>query len=185
MNDGAGADGGEKFLRVFGEEDEGGVVGRLFKDFEEAVGCLFHEGRGGEDGEGALGLDGWAVIGDVDDLANLAELDEELWWVGGDDEDVGVGLDEDAGIFFVGFAEVVAGGDCFGDEVVKVLGGGDAVAVAAEAAEVGEAVGLGGLEAVDGFGEHEREGVFACAFGSGEDERAGKSLGADGSRGGG
>ena len=180
VNDGAGADGGEQLLGVFGEQDEGGVVGRLFEDFEEAVGGLFHEGRGGEDGEGAPGLDGRAVVGDVDDLADLAELDEQLRRVGRDDEDVGVGLDEDAGFFFVGFAEVVAGGDGLGDEVVEIGGVGDAGAVAAVAAEVGEAVGLGGLEAVDGLGEHEGEGVFACAAGAGEDERVGKALGADG-----
>ena len=47
------------------------------------------------------------------------------------------------------------------------------------AAEVWEAVGLSGIEAVDGFGEHEGEGVFARAAGPREDERVGKALNAD------
>ena len=55
----------------------------------------------------------------MDDLANLAELDEELRRVGGDDEDVGMGLDEDAGVFLVGFAQVFAGGDGFATRVSR------------------------------------------------------------------
>ena len=36
VNDGAGADGGQQFLGVLGEQDEGGVLGRLFEDLEQA-----------------------------------------------------------------------------------------------------------------------------------------------------
>jgi len=180
MHDGAGADGGEQLLGVFGEEDERGVLRRLFKDFEQAVGGLFHEGRGGEDGEGAAGLDRGAVEGDVDDLADLAKLDEELRRIGRDDEQVGVGLNEDAGFFLVGLAEGFTGLDGFGDEGFEVGGVGDAAAVGTLAAEVGKVVGFSWIGAVDGLGEHEGEGVFAGAFGAGEDERMGKALGADG-----
>ena len=116
----------------------------------------------------------------MNDLADLAELDEELRRVGGDDEDVGVGLDEDAGLFFVGLAELVAGGDGFRDAVVEVGGFCDAEAVGAAAAEVGEVVGLSGLEAVDGLGEHEGEGVLPCPAGAGEDHGLGDVAGADG-----
>ena len=110
----------------------------------------------------------------MNDLADLAELDEELGRVGRNDEDVGVGLDEDAGFALVGVAEVVTGGDGFSNALFEVVGVGDAQAVAAEAAEVGESIGLSGLEAVDGLGEHEGQGVFARASGTGEDEGMGK-----------
>ena len=115
----------------------------------------------------------------MDDLTYLAELDEELRWVGWDDEQVRVGLDEDAGLALVSIAEVVAGCDGFGDEGFEVGGVGDAEAVGTVAAEVWEAVGLSGVEAVDGFGEHEGERVFAGALGTGEDERVRKALSAD------
>ena len=39
----AGADGGEKFAGIFGEEDEVDGVGWLFEDLEERVGGLLHE----------------------------------------------------------------------------------------------------------------------------------------------
>jgi hypothetical protein len=81
----------------------------------------------------------------VDDLADLADFDEVLRRVGRDDEDVGVGLDEDAGFALVGFAEVVAGGEGFGDAGFEVGGLADALAVAADAAVVGrpsDSVGL-------------------------------------------
>jgi putative transcriptional regulator len=115
----------------------------------------------------------------VNDLANLAELDEQLGRVRWDDEDVGVSLDEDSGFALVGLAEVVSCGDGFGYARFKVGGVCDSKAVGALAAEVGKAVRLGGAEAVDGFGEHEGEGVLAGATGSGKDERVGKAPGAN------
>ena len=54
MNHGAGADGGQQLLGVFSEQDQRSVLGRLFENFEQAVGRLFHECRRGEDGEGAV-----------------------------------------------------------------------------------------------------------------------------------
>ena len=114
------------------------------------------------------------------DLADLAELDEELWGVGGNDENVGVSLDEDARFFFVGFAEVVAGGDGFGNAIVEVGGVADAGAVAALAAEVGETVRFSGVKAVHGLGQHEGQRVFPCAARAGQDERVGKAARAHG-----
>jgi hypothetical protein len=61
----------------------------------------------------------------VDDLADLAELDEQLRRVRRNDEQVGVGLDEDAGFALVGFAQVLAGPDGFGDKGFEV--GGEAM----------------------------------------------------------
>ncbi len=158
--------------------------GRLFEDFEQGVGGLLHHVGGGEDEDAARGLGG-EVVGALDEGADLAELDEELGRVGREDEDVGVGLDEDAGLFLVGLAEVFAGEDGGGDLVFEVGGGGDAGAVGAVAAEAGEGLAVGpevaGLAlALDGHGEHEGEGVFAGAGGAGEDDGVGQAAGGDG-----
>ena len=123
---GAGADGGEEFAGVFREQDDGGVGGRLLENFEEGVGGFFHEGRAGEDGEGAAGFGGDAVDFAGED-ADLADFDEELRRVGRNDEDVGVGLDEDAGVALVDVAEFFAGGDGFVDAGVEVEGLADAL----------------------------------------------------------
>ena len=76
----------------------------------------------------------------MNDLADLAELDHELGRVGRDDEQIGVCLDEDPGFFFIAFAQALAGFDRLGDQGFKVCGVGDAGAVAARAAEVGQSV---------------------------------------------
>ena len=99
------------------------------------------------------------------------EFDEELRGVGGDYEDVRVGLDEDAGVLLVGLAEVFADGYGGGYLLVEVGGGGDAGAVVADAAEGGEGLAVGpviaGLAlALDGHGEHEGEGVLAGSGGA-------------------
>ena len=95
-----------------------------------------------------------------------------------------MGLDENAGFFLIGFAEAFARFDGFGDKGFQIGGVGDAAAIGALAAEIGKGARLGGgfswIEAVEGFGEHEREGVFPGTLGAGEDEGVGKALGADG-----
>ena len=121
----------------------------------------------------------------LDEGANLAELDEELWRVGREDEDVGVGLEEDAGFLLIGLAELVAGGDGGGDAGVKVSGLHDAGAVAADAAEGGEGLAVGpeiaGLAlALEGEGEQKGEGVFSGAAGPGKDEGVRQAAGGDG-----
>lgn len=177
-DDGAGANGGQQLQRILSEDDERGVLGRFLEKFQKAVGRLLHEGGAGEDGEGAAGFDGRAVVGRVNDLANLAELDEELGRIGRDDEQVRMRLDEDAGFALVGLAEVVAGGHGGFDQLFKVAGAADAGAVGAGAAEVGQAVGQRLLEAVHGLGEHDGHRVLAGAAGAGQDERVGKAAGA-------
>ena len=115
----------------------------------------------------------------MDGLADLAELDEQLRRIRRDDEDVGVGLDEDAGFALVNVAHVFAGGHGLGDQRFQVGGGPDARAVLAGVAEVGQAVRFGGLEAVDGFRQHQSEGVLARAARSSQDERLWKTLDGD------
>src|SRR5579871_1464287 len=124
-------------------------------------------------------------MGALDDGAYLAEFNEELWGVGGDDEDVGVGLDEDAGVLLIGLAEVFARGYGLIDLLLQVGGGGDAGAVAADSAEGGQGLAVGPevawlALALNGHGEHDGEGVFACSGGAGEDEGVGKATGGDG-----
>ena len=113
----------------------------------------------------------------MDGLTHLAEFDHELGRVGRNDEDVGMGLHEDARLALVGVAHVVAGGNGLGDERVEVGGGSDARAIAANAAEVGQAIGFSGVEAVDCLGQHEGERVFARAARPGEDHGMGKTAG--------
>ncbi len=180
----AGANGGEELGGVFSKKDEVDGRGRLFEELEEGVRGLLHEGGGGEDEDAAWGFGGLAVSAGYDG-SDLAELDEELGRIGRDDEDVGVRLDEDAGVLLVGFAEVVAGGDGFGDAGGEVGGGADAGAVGADAAEVGEGLAVGpevaGLTlALEGHGEHEGEGIFAGSGWAGEDEGVWEAAGGDG-----
>jgi hypothetical protein len=63
----------------------------------------------GEDGKSAARLDRRTVVGHVNRLADLAELDEQLRRVGGNDEHVRVGLDQNAGFALVGVAHLLAG----------------------------------------------------------------------------
>lgn len=180
----AGADGGEQLAGVFGEKDEVDGGWGLFKDLEQGVGGFLHKGAGGEDEDAAGGFGG-EVVRALDDGADLAEFDEELGWVRGDDEDVRVRLDEDAGLFLVDLAEFFAGGDGEGDLRVEVRGRGNAGAVVTDAAEGGEGLAGGpkiaGLTlALDGHAEHEGEGVLAGAGSSGEEQRGGEAAGGDG-----
>ena len=78
-----------------------------------------------------------SVVRAVDQGADLAELDEQLGRIGWDDEDVGVRLDEDAGLFLVDLAHLFAGGDGLFDFGLEVGAFGDAKAVVAVAAEAG------------------------------------------------
>ena len=115
----------------------------------------------------------------MNDLADLAQLDEQLRWVRRDDQHVWVGLDENARFALVGIAQGVAGLDGFGYQGFEIGGVRNPAAVGTMAAEVGQAVGLGGAEAVYGFCQHQGQSVLACSGGAGEDERVGKALGAD------
>jgi hypothetical protein len=180
----AGADCREEFAGVFGEDDDVDGFRWLFENLEERVGGFLHEVGGGEDEDLARSFAG-EVVGALDEGADLAEFDEKLRGIGGDDEDVGVGLDEDAGLFLVGLAELFTGGDGLVDLFVEVGGGGDAGAVVADAAEGGEGLSVGpevaGFAfALDGHCEHEGEGVLSGSAGSGKDEGVGKTTGGDG-----
>ena len=104
----AGADGGQQLSGILGEDDDVDGVRRLLEDLEQGVGGLLHHAGGGEDEDLARRLAG-QVVRALDEGADLAELDEELGRVGRQDEDVRVGLDEDAGLFLVGLTELLAG----------------------------------------------------------------------------
>ena len=59
------------------------------------------------------------VVGHVDHLPHLAQLDEQLRRVGRNDQHVGVGLDQDAGLALVGLAQVVAGSHGLGHQRLR------------------------------------------------------------------
>ena len=180
----AGADGREQFAGVFREDEEVNGVRWFLKNFEQRVRGLLHEAGRCEDEDLARRFAG-QVMGPLDEGADLAEFDEQLRWVGRDDEDVGMRLDQDAGVLFVGLAELFAGGYGFVDFVFEVDCAGDAGAVVTDAAEAGERLSVGpeiaGLAlAFDGHGEHEGEGVLSRSAGAGQDERVRESTGGDG-----
>ena len=137
---GARADGGEEFAGVFGKQDDGGVCGRFFQNFEEGVGGFFHEGGAGEDGEGAAGFRGHAV--------DFADEDWRTWPIlmrscGGSG-----GMTRTSGWVWMRMrvsscqlTEIFARGDGFVDAGVEVEGLADALAVGADATEVRESVG--------------------------------------------
>ena len=110
-------------------------------------------------------------------LAHLAELDHELRRVGRNHEHVGMGLHKDARLALVGVAHVLAGCNGLGHKRVEIGSRGNARAVAANAAKVRQAIGFGGVEAVDGLGHHEGERVFSGAARPGQDHGMGKTAG--------
>ncbi len=173
--DGSGSGRWAAALRGLREQEEGCEGGRLFEDFEEGVGGLFHEGRGGEDVNAAAGFGGLVIDG-LDHAAHLPDLDQHLRGIGGDDHDLGMGLNEDAGVLFVGLLEGFTGFGGLGGAGGEVVGLRDAQAVIALAAEIGETVGEGQAQAVHRLRGHLREGVFARAFGAGKDEGMGKAI---------
>src|SRR5208283_2363678 len=179
----AGADGRQQLAGVLREDEDVDGVRRLLQNLEQRVGGLLHHAGGGEDEDLVRGLAG-QVMSALDEGAYLAELDEELGRVGRQDEDVGVRLDEDAGLFLVGLAQVFAGEDGGGDLFFEVGGTGDAGAVGTFAAEAGEGLAggreLAGLAlALDGHGKHEGEGVLPRSGWAGEDERVRQATGRD------
>src|ERR1700679_3956784 len=132
----AGADGGEQLAEVLGQQQDVDVWRWLLEDFQEGIRCFLHEGCRGDDEDLGGGFDGERVRA-VDQGADLAELDEQLRWIGWNDEDVRMRLDEDAGVLLVDFAHIFAGGYGFFDFGLEVGAFGDAGAVAAVAAEGG------------------------------------------------
>ena len=150
-NHGARANCGQQFAGILSQQEDGGEVGGFFENFQERVCGLLHEGRVGEDVNALFALRR-SVIDGLDDAANLVDLDHHLRGVGRDYEHIGMGLDEEAGFFLVGLAEVLASFDGLSEAGIEVGGLGDAGAVRAVTAEVGQAVGLGGSEAVQGLG---------------------------------
>ena len=111
-------------------------------------------------------------------LPNLAELDHELRRVRRNDEQVRVRLNEDASLALIRFAQIVACGHGFFHQRFEVGGGGDADAIRAGSAEVGQAVGLRGPEAIHCLGKHQGERIFSRAAGAGQDHRVREPAGA-------
>ena len=172
---GAGANRGQQFARVFGEQKNAGKLGRLFQNFKQRVGGLFHEGRAGED-VNALASFTRPIVDGLNHVANLVHLDHQLRWIGRDDEHVGVGLDKKPGLFLVRVAQIVARLDGFREARVEVFGLRDARAVRAASAEIGQAAGRRLLQAVHGAGEHQSERVLARPVRPGKNDGVRKAV---------
>ena len=85
-------------------------------------------------------------------------------------------LHEDARLALVGIAQVLARFDRLGEAGLQVVGLGDAHAVGAVSAEVGQAVSRWTLQAVHRLGDHLRQRELARALRPREDHRMGKAI---------
>ena len=118
------------------------TIRRFFEELEQGVGGFLHESGGSEDEDAGRGFGG-NIVSARNQGADLADFDEVLRRSGWNDEDVWMGLDQDAGVFPIAFAHLLAGGNGFGNAGFQVGGFGDAGAVAACSAKRGErATGL-------------------------------------------
>ena len=108
-------------------------------------------------------------------MTDLVHLDHHLRRIGRDDEHVGVGLDENARFLLVGLAQALAGLDGGGAAGFQVVGFGDAHAIAAASAEIGEPARRR-RKAIHRLGQHLRQGVLAGTVGPGEDDGVGKAV---------
>jgi len=80
-------------------------------------------------------------------------------------------LDEDAGFFFIYFAQFFPSGNGFIDPISEWLRLPDAAAIAADSTEIRESIRERVLEARHGLRQHDRQGIFACAARPGKDQR--------------
>ena len=80
-------------------------------------------------------------------------------------------LDEDAGLFFVGFAQLLARGNRLLHALRQGQGERDPGTVAAHPAKIGKAAGHRALQAGHGLRQHDRQGVFSGAARPCENER--------------
>ena len=85
-------------------------------------------------------------------------------------------LHEDAGLALVGVAQVLARLDRLGKALFQGVGLGDAHAVGAVPAEIGQAVGHRTLQTVHRLGNHLSQRELARALRAREDHRVGKVL---------
>ena len=91
-----------------------------------------------------------------------------------------MGLNEDAGLALVAFAQILAGFHGFGKALIECIGLGNSLAVAAAPAEVGQAIfGEGPLQAVHGLGNHLRQGELSRAARAGKNDGVGQMIAGD------
>ncbi len=131
---------GKQLARIFGQQKDGRKLGRLFQHFQQRVGRLFHKGGLGEDVNALLGL-ARPVVNGLDHAPHLVHLDHHLRRIGRDHQHVRMGLNEQAGFFLVGLAQILAGFDGLLEAGIEVFRLRDADAVGTLAAEVGQAIG--------------------------------------------
>ena len=159
---------------MFGQQHQVNALRWLFQQLQQRVRRFLHEsGRGDE--EDPYGSLGRYVLRAGDHSANLAQLDQQLRRIGRNDEDIGMGLYQDAGVLLVRLAHLLAGSDGLRDARIEVRCFEDARTVSANAAEPGQhsSVFYGFprlLFACERQGQHQRKRVFARTRGSRQDD---------------
>ena len=150
----------------------------LFKDLQQTVGRLLHEGRRRKDRKSAFRFDRRAIVRDVNDLTHLPQFDQQLRRVRRHNQHIGVSLDQDAGLAFVCVAQFVASLDGLGNALFKIGSRRYANAIAAMAAKVGKTLTLPRFEAIHHLRQHERKRVLACTFRPRKNQRLRKMIAA-------
>ena len=151
------------------------VGGWLLENLEQGIGRLLHEGGAGKDVYRA-GRIGGQPVNALHHAAHLAQLDQQLGRVGRNDDHIRMRLDEDAGVFLIHFTQLFPRGNRFADSLSERHGESDAGAVAADSAEIGQAIGDRVLQAGHGLRQHDGESIFAGAARAGKDERGRHAL---------
>ena len=167
---GAGTNGGQKFAGIFCKQNQVSVGRRLFENFEQGISRLLHEGRAGEDVHRTRCIGGEAIDA-LQHTAHLAHLDQQLGRIGRYDDYIGMGLDEDAGLFLVDLTQFLAGGDRFVYTVGEWQRERDAGAVAADSAKIGRSSLTGCSQAGHGLRQHDGQRIFAGSARAGKNER--------------
>ena len=148
------------------------VVRRLFQKLQQRVGGLFHEVASRQNEDLAWPLC-WQILRTLDHFSDLSQLDEQLRGIRRDDENIRMLLDQHTSLLLIRLPQPLASLNSRIDQALQVNGCADASAVPAYAAVARKRLS-GGPHlswlplALHGHGEHEREGVLACAFGTGK-----------------
>ena len=159
---------------ILRQQENRGELWRLFQNFEQRVGRLFHEGRTGKDIH-ALPRLGGTVVNALNDVTNLVHLDHHLRRIGRDDEQVGMRLHENSRLFLVGLAQILAGLDRLGETRVQILQPSRCVCSSSSVhrSRGGRRWSLAcrPLQAIHSAGQHERERVLAGSMGARKNDR--------------
>ena len=158
----SGADGWQQVGGIFRQQQQVRIFRRLFQYFQQRVGGLAHKFCRWEDVDFAFALCR-RPLHVVDQRAHLAYLDQHLRRVWRYHQHIWMGLDQDAGIFAVGIAQVFPHLDCLRDARVQVECGGDPSAVVANVARIRQSIECLWIEAIQRLRQRDCQRIFARA----------------------